>query len=162
MHPTSKELGDHGEGHACELLRERGYAAILLRVNAKTYDIQASLGDKTFMVSVKVSREKQHVRLGSRRSVLGLTPGNFVFAFFPAPGAQIQDLGQSPHTLLIIPAEVARDEALSVHDPYWIDKNKDPNIFSVMVKGYGSHHRAMWPQWLAYRDAWHLLPLALP
>lgn len=160
MHPTPKELGDNGEHHVCELLRAHGYAATLLHVNAKTYDVQASRTDTTFMVSVKVSREKQHVRLGSRRSVLGLTPGNFVFAFIPTPGGQIQDLRQSPHTLLIIPAEVARDDALSIHDSYWIEKDKDPNTFSVMVKGYGSHHLAMWPRWLAYRDAWRLLPQA--
>ena len=109
------------------------------------------------MVSVKVAREKQHVRLGSRRSVLGLGPGNFVFAFIPARGGQIQTLASSPHALLIIPAEVARDDALLVHDPYWIEKSQDPNIFSVMVKGYGSHHQTIWPRWLEYRDAWHLL-----
>ena len=40
----------------------------------------------------------------------------------------------------------------------WIEKNKDPNVFSVIVKGYGSHHRTMWPQWLSYKEAWHLLP----
>lgn len=155
---TSKELGDDGEGYACDLLRARGFAASLLRVNAKTYDILATCGSASFMVSVKVSREKQHVRLGARRSVLGLSPGNFVFAFIPVPGGEIQTLATSPHVLLIIPAEVAREDALSIHDPYWIQKNKDPNVFSVMVKGYGSHHRAMWPRWLGYQDAWHLLP----
>ena len=160
MHATRKQLGDHGEDHACHLLRAHGYTAKLLRVNAKTYDVEAGLADKTFMVSVKVSREKQHVRLGSRRSVLGLTEGNFVFAFLPLPGSQIEDLGQSPHALLIIPAEAAREDALSVHDLYWSEKKKDPNIFSVMVKGYGSHHVTIWPRWLTHRDAWHLLPQA--
>ena len=155
---TSKELGDDGEAHACELLRAHGFTATLLRINTKTYDIQASRGSANFMVSVKVSREKQHVRLGSRKSVLGLMPGNFVFAFIPAVGGQVHTLASSPHALLIIPADVARDDALLVHDPYWNEKSKDPNIFSVMVKGYGSHHRTMWPRWLKYRDAWHLLP----
>lgn len=162
MPSTSKELGDSGEHYACELLRARGFATTLLHVNAKTYDLQVSRGDTTFMVSVKVSREKQHVRLGSRRSVLGLAPGNFVFAFIPEPGDQIEDLHLSPHTLLIVPAEVARVDALSIHDQYWIDKDKDPNIFSVMVKGYGSHHRAMWPRWLAYKNASQLLSHAQP
>jgi hypothetical protein len=54
--------------------------------------------------------------------------------------SKIQTLAVSPYTLLIIPAEVARDDALSIHDPYWMEKSRDPNIFSVMVKGYGSHH----------------------
>lgn len=158
MLPTSKELGDDGEAHACELLRARGFTANLLHVNAKTYDIKAIRGHAHFMVSVKVSREKQHVRLGARRSVLGLSHGNFVFAFIPVPGGAIQTLATSPYVLLIIPAEVACEDALSIHDRYWNNKSKDPNVFSVMVKGYGSHHRAMWPRWLSYRDAWHLLP----
>jgi hypothetical protein len=155
--PTSKQLGDDGERYACELLRAHGFVADLLPVNAKTYDIRAGRGDMTFFVSVKVSRQKQHVRLGARRSVLGLTRGNFVFAFIPPAGGTIETLAGSPHTLLIIPAETVREDALPVHDRYWSEKDTDANGFSVMVKGYGGHHRAIWPRWLTYKDAWHLL-----
>jgi hypothetical protein len=158
MRPSSKELGDHGEEHTCQLLRARGYSAELLSVNARTYDVQASRGSAKFFVSVKVSREKQHVRLGARRSVLGLQEGNFVFAYLPLPGHEITSLSESPHTLLILPAELARTDSLSVHDAYWTERSKDPNIFSVMVKGYGSHHREIWPLWLGYRDAWEQVP----
>lgn len=87
MRPTSKELGDEGEEHACRLLRQRGYDAELLRMNARTYDIAVTRGEVEFLVSVKVSRKSQHVRLGSRRAVLGLQQGNFVFAYMPLPGA---------------------------------------------------------------------------
>ena len=159
--PTSKELGDDGERYACELLRARGFVADLLPVNAKTYDIQASRGRMHFFVSVKVSRQKQHVRLGARRSVLGLTRGNFVFAFIPPPGGTIATLAGSAHTLLIIPAETAREDALPLHDRYWSEKDTDANGFSVMVKGYGHHHRAIWPRWVTYKDAWHLLDQAM-
>ena len=154
---TAKELGDHGESYACELLNSRGFDAQLLKVNARTYDLQVRKGDRRFFVSVKVSRDKQHVRLGSRKSVLGLEAGNFVFAFLPAPGSSVDSLAHSAHTLLILPAEIARDDALSVHDAYWMARGKDPNIFSVMVKAYGSHHRDMWPRWLTYANAWNLL-----
>lgn len=158
MPPTSKELGDAGEIYACELLHAHGYIANLLPVNAKTYDIHVDHYGREFLVSVKVSRDKQHVRLGARKSVRGLVPGNFVFAFMPTVGGCIRDLKKDPYTLLIIPADVARSDALSIHDPYWLEKDKDPNTFSVMVKGYGSHHRDLWPRWLQFKDAWHFLP----
>lgn len=156
--PTSKQLGDDGEDHTCRLLMSRGYLARKLQVNAPTYDIEVESGSRSFYVSVKVSREKQHVRLGARRSVLGLESGNFVFAFLPLPGREIVTLDAGQYALLILPAELARTDSLSVHDKYWIDRGRDPNTFSVMVKGYGSHHRDMWPRWLGYRDAWNLLP----
>ncbi len=158
MRVTSKQLGDDGERHTCELLREHGYVADLLAVNAKTYDVRASRAGAEFLISVKVSRDKQHVRLGSRRSVLDLEAGHFVFAYLPPQGLEIASLSSRQYALLILPADLVRTDSLSIHDAYWIDKSKDPNIFSVMVKGYGRHHREMWPRWLEYRDAWSLLP----
>jgi hypothetical protein len=158
MHLTPRQLGEAGETYTRALLESKGYSAALLPVNAPTYDLAVSRDGKAFLVSVKVARDKQHVRLGARNSVLGLASGNFVFAYLPPIGGSIRDFHSGAHTLLILPAEVARDDSLSIHDPYWIEKDKDPNIFSVMVKGYGSHHRAMWPRWLNYREAWHLLP----
>lgn len=156
---TPKQLGDAGESHTIRILEDRGYEAIKLEVNAPTYDIRASKNGHEFFISVKVARDKQHVRLGSRRSVLGLEKGNFIFAFMPAEkGGEITALHPDQYRLLILPAEMAREEALSIHDPYWDEKNKAKNGFSVMVKGYGSHHKEMWPQWLEYADAWHLLP----
>ena len=158
MRITARELGNAGEEHAAQLLASMGYSARPLLTNAPTYDLEVSRGSSSFFVSVKVSREKQHVRLGARNSVLRLSQGNFVFAYLPKVGQELTSLSSSPHSLLILPAEIVKDDSLSIHDAYWIAKEKDPNIFSVMVKGYGSHHRAMWPKWLAYRDAWHLLP----
>jgi len=157
MDLSSLDLGRAGEDFTVALLGSKGFVASKLRVNAPTYDLEVVRGSSRFFVSVKVSREKQHVRLGSRRSVLNLTQGNFVFAYMPPVGARIDGF-PSPYVLLILPAEIARDEALSIHDRYWINKSKDPNTFSVMVKGYGSHHREMWPRWLSYQEAWGLLP----
>lgn len=155
MQLSSKQLGDDGEEFTLKVLESRGYEVSKLPINTKTYDLRVQRDGKVFFVSVKVSREKQHVRLGARRSVLGLEAGNFVFAYLPVVGEQITTLAASRHSLLIIPAELAKEDSLSIHDSYWIEKNKDPNIFSVMVKGYGSHHRDMWPRWLTFRDAWH-------
>lgn len=158
MKISAKQLGDDGEEFTLRLLESRGFTATRLPVNAKTYDLRVQRDGSEFLVSVKVSREKQHVRLGARRSVLGLRSGNFVFAYLPTPGEQITSLATSPHSLLILPAELAREDALSIHDRYWNDRCRDPNIFSVMVKGYGSRHRAMWSRWLAFKDAWSQLP----
>ena len=158
LRSTFKELGDAGEEHAIQLLASHGYSAKKLRVNAPTYDLEVSNGAVTFFVSVKASREKQHVRLGARRSVVNLTQGNFLFAFLPEVGAELSTFQSSRYSLLILPAEMVKEDGLSVHDPYWLTKGKDPNIFSVMVKGYGSHHRSIWPRWLSFKDAWHLLP----
>ena len=67
MRVSAKQLGDHGEEFTCRLLRQKGFSAELLSVNARTYDIVAGRGADEFLVSVKVAREKQHVRLGARR-----------------------------------------------------------------------------------------------
>ncbi|MGC3980920.1 MAG: hypothetical protein QM808_06665 [Steroidobacteraceae bacterium] len=158
MEISAKQLGDDGEEFTLSLLQSRGFKVEKLPVNAKTYDLHAQKGNRDFFVSVKVSREKQHVRLGARRSVLRLEAGNFLFAYLPVAGGQITTLANSSHTLLILPAELVKKDALSIHDPYWVQKGKDPNIFSVMVKGYGSHHKEMWPKWLAFKDAWNLIP----
>ena len=157
MKLTSKQLGDAGEQHALELLQSRGYEVHKLPTNAPTYDLQVSRGTSTFLVSVKVSRDKQHVRLGARNSVLRLTSGNFVFAFMPSGKEELASLEPTQYRLLIVPAEVARDDSLSIHDAYWAAKGGGAS-YSVMVKGYGSHHRIMWPRWLSYAESWHLLP----
>ena len=154
---TSKQLGDHGEDFAISLLRSRGYTAEKLTINAPTYDIRASNGHTTFFVSVKVSRTKQHVRLGTRRSAEGLTPNNFVFAFTPS-GDEIESLETSPYELLILPADVVRTDSLTIHDNYWLSRSKDPNIFSVIVKAYDKYGKPTWQRWQHYKEAWGILP----
>jgi hypothetical protein len=146
-----------GERHAVDLLIARGYAATTLPTNFPTYDIEASRNGSTFFVSVKVSRDKQHVRLGSRSSVERLSEGNFVFAFLPKPGLAITDLDPAQYTLLILPATLAKNDGLRVHDAYWAEKG-NAQEYSVMVKGYGKHHKAIWPIWMTYADAWRQLP----
>jgi len=160
MRLTPKELGNLGEDHAAALLQARGYEVEKLPVNAPTYDLRVKGKNQEFFVSVKVSREKQHVSIGSRSSVLRLTKGNFVFAFMPNAVPEITALDPKQYRLLILPAETVRDESLLVHDAYWAEKGGDAG-YRVMVKGYGSHHRSIWPTWLEYAEAWHLLPSAL-
>ncbi len=156
---TLRQLGDAGENHVLELLEKKGYSAIKLETNAPTYDIRVQKNGEEFFISVKVARDKQHVRLGSRKSVVRLSEGNFIFAFMPSEKkGEITELDPKQYRLLILPAQMAKEDALSIHDPYWDEKNKDKNGFSVMVKGYGSHHTEMWPRWLEYTEAWHLLP----
>jgi hypothetical protein len=160
MRLTPKELGNLGEDRAAALLRARGYEVEKLSVNAPTYDLRVKAKSQEFFVSVKVSREKQHVSIGSRSSVLRLTEGNFVFAFMPNAVPEITALEPTQYRLLILPAEMVRDESLSVHDAYWAPRGGDAG-YRVMVKGYGSHHKSMWPKWLEHAEAWHLLPPAI-
>jgi hypothetical protein len=155
---TDAQLGKHGEEYAYRLLRDRGYSAEFLPTNAPTYDLKVSTPDTTFFVSVKVSRTKQHVRLGQRKSVLGLTEGNYVFAFSPPTGGTIESLDMSPFELFILPAERVRTESLAIHDAYWSERSRDPNIFSVIVKGYDRYGRPTWKNWQQYQAAWQLLP----
>lgn len=157
MRVSAKELGDIGERHASELLISRGYNVDALPTNAPTYDLEASRKNSSFFVSVKVARDKQHVRLGARNSVARLSEGNFVFAFLPKQDAELSSLEMGTYTLLILPAEIARQDSLRVHDVYWEAKGTGAS-YSVMVKGYGRHHKDIWPKWMSYADAWQLLP----
>lgn len=160
MTRDSKDLGDAGELFAKQLLETKGYEVVLLediRRNAPTYDLEVSRGGSNFKVSVKTSRSKQHVRMGQRRSVLRLTEGNFLFAFLPVDGHEIE-FEEGKYRLWIIPAVVAKDDGLRVHDKYWDDRDGDKDKFSVMVKGYGNHHREIWGRWRSYEEAWNLLP----
>ena len=159
---TDAQLGKHGEEYAAALLRKRGYAVSDLPTNFPTYDLKVTTSAGEFLVSVKVSRTKQHVRLGQRKSVLGLLTGNFVFAFTPEPDGQIEDLNTTPHGLLILPADQVRTDSLAVHDSYWAERSRNPNIFSVMVKEYSRYGRPTWSAWQSYRQAWHLIPPPLP
>jgi hypothetical protein len=161
MKLTAKQLGDLGEAHAATLIREHGFEVAALPVNFPTYDLEVVGKGRRFFVSVKVSREKQHVSIGSRNSVSRLSEGNFVFAFMPNRVPEITALEPNHYRLLILPAERVRDDSLRVHDAYWAARGGDTG-YRVMVKGYGSHHRDMWPQWLGYTNAWQLLDGALP
>ena len=78
-------LGDAAELFAKALLEDRGYTAQLLQNNYPTYDIEV-YGSCRFLISVKASRSKQHVRLGTRASAGRLGPDGFVFAFMPLLG----------------------------------------------------------------------------
>ena len=153
----SKQLGDAGEEFAVQLLRQRGYTASLLANNFPTYDIEASGSGTGFFVSVKVARARQHLRLGSRRSVARLSEGNFIFAFIANSSEEV-NLVPGGYELLILPALEVRDYALAVHDAYWAARGK-PDGYSVMIKAYDPNHIAVWRRWsAAYGDAWQQLP----
>lgn len=158
--PSSKQLGDLGENLVRDLLISRGYEATLLPKNYPTYDVRV-LGQKEFLVSVKVARDRQHLRLGSRRSVARLEAGNFLFALLPRDGDRVVDLDTGAYKLLILPAGEVRDHALRVHDEYWSSRGVDDG-YSVMVKAYDQQHEDLWVRWSACADAWQQLPDALP
>jgi hypothetical protein len=158
MTRANKELGDRGEAFAAELLAARGYTVTMLPTNFPTYDLEVSRGATTFLVSVKASRDREHVRLGTRASVERLEEGNFVMALLPKTKAKIF-LADDGYRLLVIPAKVAREDALHVHDTYCAMKGHDKG-YSIMVKGYSrrQQQREVWARWKQYEDGWDFLP----
>ncbi len=152
----AKALGDAGEELALQLLINRGYRASRLPVNAPTYDLEVSQAGGDFRVSVKVSRTKQHVRLGARSSVDRLGAGNFVFAFLPNAGNDEIRLTNGGYSLLILPADLVRDESLAIHDAYWAARGRpDGSGYSVQI----SHrHQSVWIRWKRFAFAWNVLP----
>ena len=160
----SRDLGDHAESVAQLLLHHHGYNANLHPVNNPVYDLLVD-GTPQFNVSVKASRTQQHVRLGSLRSVAQLQAGNFVFAFMPTLGQKEISLTDSDYRLLIIPAEVARDDAIAVRNSYLEHRGLDQSYnYSLMVKSYArrEHQVQVWAKWAQFENAWHLLPKPKP
>lgn len=156
----SRALGDAAEAFAKKLLEARGYAASMLPTNSPTYDLEVA-GNCRFYVSVKASRSRQHVRLGSLSTVQRLQEGSFVFAFMPIPGRGELMIPDGPYRLLIVPGAVARDDSIALHHSYHAARGTDPITgYSLIVKGYSrrQHQRDVWARWAAYEDAWSLLP----
>ena len=161
----TQALGDAGENAALRLLHEHGYTgARKLRLNTPVVDIEVP-GTHPFRVSVKAARDRQHVRLGSYRSVRQLGPSDFLFAFLPIGRAPIS-FEAGGYNLLILPGEVARDDAFAVTDSYHAERGRsdwqDSYNFSMLVKGYSrrSIQAATWARWLGYGERWDLLPPA--
>ena len=158
-------LGDAGEDAALRLLHERGYVgARKLPLNTPVVDIEVP-GLQPFCVSVKAARVRQHVRLGSYRSVQQLGAADFLFAFLPAGRGPIS-FEPGGYQLLILPGEVAREDAYAVTDSYHGERGKldwqDSYNFPMFVKGYSRRpiQAETWARWLGYRDRWNLLPPA--
>jgi hypothetical protein len=155
-------LGSEAEYFAASMLRDRGFAVTSFKTNNPTYDLEVN-GCTSFMISVKASKNKQHVRLGSLRSVNRLTKGHFVFAFMPALGAPTIKFSEDGFRLLIIPAEIAREDSIAVRNSYLELKGYDEGYsYSLIVKGYArrAHQSDTWRKWSQFENAWSLLPLA--
>lgn len=157
------ELGNLGEDFVDRLLAGRGYSTTRLGGRFETYDIQVISTDGPFMVSVKTSRNKQHVRLGSEKSVARLAAPHFVIAVLPLDDDGDVALESGKCRVLIIPAEVAKADGLRVTESYFAEDSTRKRWETVMVKGYSRRpiQEETWERWLSdYTDAWHLLPSA--
>ena len=158
----SKELGDWGEATAAQLLTKRGYQVDHLGGNYPVVDLLIS-GASPFRVSVKTSASKQHVRLGTEKSVSNLRDDDFVMAFLPR-GKEPLDLADAVYRLLILPGNVARDDALCVHRNYLAFSRSDgagrTGNAGIIVKGYSRRLDQVetWKRWLTFEDRWDLLP----
>lgn len=153
-------LGLEAEKFAAKLLRSRGYSVTAFKTNNPTYDLEVS-GSSRFMVSVKASKAKQHVRLGSLNSVRRLERGHFLFAFMPAVGRRNIEFSAGKFRLLIIPAEIARVDSIAVRDSYIESRGlTEAYNYSLMVKGYSrrQHQVKTWEKWNQFENGWPLLP----
>lgn len=155
------ELGNRGEDFVNGFLARRGYSTTRLGGRFATYDIQVNSTDRPFMVSVKTSRNRQHVRLGSEKSVTRLSAPHFVIAVMPldAEGDVVLESGKC--RVLVIPAEVAKADGLRVTETYFAEDSTRKRWETVIVKGYSRRpiQEETWERWLSnYSDAWHLLP----
>ena len=159
---ATRVLGEAGEDQALSLLHAKGYStAQKLRVNSPVVDIEVP-GPRPFRVSVKAARDRQHVRLGSYRSVRQLGPADFLFAFLPV-GKQPISFEPGGYRLLILPGEMVREDAFAVTDSYHAERGRpdwqDSYNFSMFVKGYSRRpiQAETWARWLAHHDRWDIL-----
>jgi hypothetical protein len=158
----SKELGDRGEALAAQLLTKRGYQVNHIGGNYPVVDLLIS-GSTPFRVSVKTSASKEHVRLGTEKSVSNLRDDDFLMAFLPRQHGKL-DLSTGVYRLLIMPAHVARDDALRVHRSYLALRASSGGSHSgnagIMVKGYSRRPDQIeaWKRWLTFEERWDLLP----
>lgn len=158
----SKELGDRGEALAVQLLTKRGYQVNHVGGNYPVVDLLISCS-RPFRVSVKTSGSKQHVRLGTEKSVSNLRDDDFLMAFLPRPSGEF-DLSNGVYRILIIPGLVARTDALHVHHRYLALRGSSGANHSgtagIMVKGYSRRPDQVeaWKRWLTFEERWDLLP----
>ena len=162
-----KSKGDFAEAVAIKLLLERGYSVRNLndtRNNNPSVDLEAEGIGSPFLVSVKSCwTPNRQLRLGSPASVSALPDGAFVLAFLPRVKGEPLDLSPGGHVVWIVPAVVAREEALAAHWHY-ASHNPGSAKHSVMVKDKTDRSEktrsgALFHRWASlYESAWHLLP----
>lgn len=162
----NKVLGDQGEAFAARLLRARGYKVREIGGNYPVIDLEVS-GSEDFRVSVKTSRSKRHVRLGSESSVSQLLDTDFVFAFMPKAADHELELEDGQYDLWIVPGAIARKDALWVHRTYLEESSAAGKARSgtagILVKSYSRRppQREVWGRWECYLEKWSGLPPAL-
>ncbi len=164
----TKRIGDAGEAEALRLLQERGYTGFNLnekQPNAWTYDLEISTLRGRVKISVKTARAKRDISLGTPRSLERLADEAFVMILMPTAKKHEIQIHPGGYHLLIVPGQVARDEALAMHRDYWGEELTKAAKNTVRIKDEvnrpGSRSRAgqVFARWNAtYRDAWHLLP----
>jgi len=159
----SKAVGDEGEAFVAELLRGRGYTVHHIGGNYPVIDLEVQ-ASRPFRVSVKTSLSRRHVRMGREASVVQLRQDDYVFALMPIAGSMMTVLQSGGYDLLIIPGDVAREDALHVHRGYLANPSRSGQPRTggagVMVKEYSGRpqQRQVWERWLDFREAWSRLP----
>jgi hypothetical protein len=80
----------------------------------------------------------------------------------PAIGAREINFAADGFRLLIIPAEVAREDSMAVRKTYleWKGYDSESYNYSLLVKGYSrrEHQVEIWRTWTKFEHAWALLP----
>lgn len=162
--------GDLAEIFVAELLAKRGYVVENLnnsRRNHPSVDLRCKAGETEFLVSVKSCwAANRQIRLGSPHILERLADDVFLLILMPARKGDVLELVSNGYALLIVPASVAKAEALEAHYHY-AQHSPGSAGHSVMIKDKqdrSPHTRsgAVFQSWLEhYTDAWHLLPKPL-
>jgi hypothetical protein len=132
----TQSIGKQTEDLAADLLRQHGFAVRNLneeRFNHPLYDLIAVKNGNEILVSVKCARAKRELRVGSPSILPKMRDDCVVMAFLPTEKGKEIEFSPGGYELLIVPGQVARDEALAAYYHY-IATHPGSVGHSVMVK----------------------------
>jgi hypothetical protein len=132
----TQSIGKQAETLAASLLIQRGFSVRNLneeRPNNPLYDLNATKNGNEILVSVKCARAKRQLRVGSPQMLTKMRDDCVVMAFLPAEQDKEIEFCPGGYELLIVPGQVARDEALAAYYHY-IATHPGSVGHAVMVK----------------------------
>lgn len=160
----TSDIGRQAEDLAAQLLKDRNFNVRNLndeKANYLLYDLVAECKGVEILVSVKCARAKRDFRLGRPSMLSKLHSESVIMVFLPVKkGEEIRFIAGG-YDLLILPASIARDEALEAHFHY-AKTHPGSADHSVMVKDKidrspSTRSGAVFKRWNErYLNAWNV------